>query len=361
MHGETGESDGDRSIYHRRGGTHRHGAPDLRAGPFFSETQTFVSYFDGSVKGLNVGAPVEFQGVRVGSVTDIKVQHLSKTNEFRTPVYIQIETNRIEQADINESREERKRYLRFLIDRGLRARLEVQSLVTGQLIVQLGFYPDTPIRLVGEDIDLPEMPTIPTTLQQAQAAAQNILERIEALPLDQLFVNMMQTIEGINRLVNAPEVFELAHVLNETMTDVQRLVRQVDGQMGRLLDDVGGASAASRAFVTDLQQFMRRIDGQIIPLADSAKQTLDAARGVLRDSQQLVRNADGRVIRMTESFTDTAKAAQATMVTAQRRLDDNLAIVLQEVTAAVRAIRLLADYLERNPNALLTGKGGDRR
>jgi paraquat-inducible protein B len=82
---------------------------------------------------------------------------------------------------------------------------------------------------------------------------------------------------------------------------------------------------------------------------------------VLRDSQQLVRNADGRVIRMTESFTDTAKAAQATMVTAQRRLDDNLAIVLQEVTAAVRAIRLLADYLERNPNALLTGKGGDRR
>jgi paraquat-inducible protein B len=84
-------------------------------------------------------------------------------------------------------------------------------------------------------------------------------------------------------------------------------------------------------------------------------------RAVLKDGQQLVRNADGRVIRMTDSFTDTAKAAQATMVTAQRRLDDNLVVTLQEMSAAMRSVRVLMDYLERNPNALLTGKGGDRR
>jgi paraquat-inducible protein B len=228
-------------------------------------------------------------------VIDIKVQYLAKTNEFRTPVYIQIEASRIGQADIKGSREERKHYLQSLIDRGLRARLEVQSVVTGQLIVQLGFYPDTPIRLVGDDPDVPEMPTIPTTLQQAQAAAQSILERIEELPLDQLFANFMQTIESTNRLVNSPEVLVLVRSLNETMTDVQRLVRQVDGQMGRLFDDVGGTSAASRALLTDLQQFLRRLDGQIIPLTNNAKQMLDAARAVLKDSQQLVRNADGRV------------------------------------------------------------------
>jgi paraquat-inducible protein B len=330
-------------------------------GNFFSETRTFVLYFDGSVKGLNVGAPVDFQGVRVGSVTDIKVQYLSKTNEFRTPVYIQIEAHRIGEADIKEGREERKQYLQSLINRGLRARLEVQSLVTGQLIVQLGFYPDTPIRLVGDDPDVPEMPTIPTALQQAQAAAQNIIEKIQELPLDELFANFMQTIEGTNRLVNAPEVLALVRAMSETVTDVQRLVRQVDGQMGRLLDEVGGTSAASRALLTDLQQFVRRVDGQVIPLADSAKQTLDAARAVLKDGQQFVRNADGKAVRVTDSLTDTAKAAQATMATAQRRLDDNLVVALQEVTAAVRAIRLLADYLERNPNALLYGKGGDRR
>ena len=101
---------------------------------------------------------------------------------------------------------------------------------------------------------------------------------------------------------------------------------------------------------------VRRIDGQIVPLADGAKHTLDAARALLKDGQQFVRNADGKVIRMSESFTDTAKAAQATIVTGQRRIDDNLVPALQEVTAAVRSIRVLVDYLERNPNALLTGR-----
>ena len=251
----------------------------LGRGHFFSDLQTFVLYFDGSVRGLNIGAPVDFQGVRVGSVIDIRVQHSSQTNEFRTPVYIQIEPSRTGQADIRKSREERRKYFHFLIERGLRARLETQSLVTGQLIVQLGFYPDTPIRLVGADPDVPELPTMPTTLQQVQAAAQNILEKIQELPLDQLFVNVMQTIEGANRLVNAPEVLAAVRAMSETMIDVQHLVRQVDGQVGRVLDDVGGASAASRAVLTDIQQLVRRIDGQIIPLADGAKHTLDACTG----------------------------------------------------------------------------------
>ena len=314
-------------------------------------------YFDGSVKGLNIGAPVDFQGVRVGSVTDIQCDSTS-------PKPVNIERLCISssspiasaQADIRQSRAERREYLKSLIQRGLRAQLVTQSLVTGQLIVQLGFYPDTPIRLVGEDPDVPELPTMPTALQQVQAAAQDILEKIKELPLDQLFANVMQTIEGANRLVNAPEVLAAVRAMSETMIDVQHLVRQVDGQVGRVLDDVGGASAASRAVLTDIQQLVRRIDGQIIPLADGAKHTLDAARALLKDSQQFVRNADGKVIRMTESFTDTAKTAQATLVTGQRRVDDNLVPALQEVTAAVRSIRALVDFLERNPNALLTGR-----
>jgi paraquat-inducible protein B len=328
----------------------------LGRGHFFSDTRTFVLYFDGSIKGLNIGAPVEFQGVRIGSVTDIRVIHIPKTSEFRTPVYILVEVNRIEEAQVRRSRAEQREYFASLIQRGLRAQLVSQSLVTGQLIVQLGFYPDTPVRLVAEDSDVPEMPTIPTTLQQAQAAAQDIIEKIQQLPLDQLFANFMQTIEGTNRLVNSPEVLAAVRTMSETMIDVQHLVRQVDGQVGRVLDDVGGTSAASRALLTDLQQLVRRLDGQIIPLADGAKHTLDAARALLKDSQQFVRNADGKVIRMTESFTETAKAAQATMVTGQRRIDDNLVPALQEVTAAVRSIRVLVDFLERNPNALVTGR-----
>jgi paraquat-inducible protein B len=333
----------------------------LGRGHFFSDTQTFVVYFDGSIKGLNIGAPVEFQGVRVGSVTDIQVLYLPETSEYRTPVYIQLESSRIGGAQVRRSRAERREYFRSLIQRGLRAQLVVQSLVTGQLIVQLGFHPDTPVRLVAEDSDVPEMPTIPTALQQAQAAAQNLLEKVQQLPLEQIFANVMQTLEGSNRLVNDPEVLAMVRTMSATMTDVQHLVRQVDGQVGRVLDDLGGTSAASRALMADLQQLVRRLDAQIIPLSDGAKQTLDATRAVLKDSQQLIRNTDGKVTRMADALTDTAKVAQSTMVTAQRRLDDNIVVMLREMTEAVRSIRVLADFLERNPNALLTGRRGDRR
>jgi paraquat-inducible protein B len=330
-------------------------------GRFFTETRKFVLYFDGSVKGLNVGAPVDFQGVRVGSVTNVTVLFLPQEQEFRTPVYIEVDPGTIRAMGTRKDEDARKEFFQALVKRGLRARLESQSLVTGQLFVQLGFFPDTPIRLVGGDPDVPELPTIPTTLQQAQAAAQSILEKIQELPLDQLFAHFMQTLQGVDRLVNSPEIPEFIRSMNGALADILRLVRQVEAGVAPLLDDVRTASVAARTLLTDLQQLVRRVDGQVVPLTDNAKQTLDGVRAVLKDSQQLVRNADGRVIRMTDSFTDTAKAAQATMVTAQRRLDDNLVVTLQEMAATMRSVRVLMDYLERNPNALLTGKGGDRR
>jgi phospholipid/cholesterol/gamma-HCH transport system substrate-binding protein len=330
-------------------------------GLLFTEKRTYVLYFDGSVKGLNVGAPVDFQGVRIGSVTDIKVQVIPQTSEIMTPVYIQIETDRVAEVGPKESGEERPENIRMLVQRGLRAQLESQSFVTGQLIVQFGFYPDTPVRLVGGDPDTVELPTIPTVLQQAQAAAQDVLEKLKELPLDQLFAGFMETVQGTNRLVNAPEVLALIRTLNETLVDVRRLVQQDDGKVVMLLNEVQGASAAARTLLTDLQQLTRKVDSQIGPLADSAKQTLDGAKVIMKDGQQLVRNVDGRIGRLSDNFADTAKTAQTTLATAQRRIDDNLFTALQELTAAMRSIRVLADYLERNPNALLYGKGGDRR
>jgi paraquat-inducible protein B len=330
-------------------------------GQLFTKTQTFVLFFDGSVKGLNVGAPVDFQGVKIGSVTNIMAVYVPQENVFRTPVYIEIQAGSIRAMGVRESEADRRKFFESLLKRGLRARLESQSLVTGQLFVQLGFYPDTPVRLVGGDPDTPEFPTIPTTLQQAQAAAQDLLEKIKDLPLDQLFAHFMEIVQGTSRLVNSPEALALLRSLNDTVTDVHRLVQQDGGKVGVILNEVQGVPTAARALLTDLQQVVRRVDGQIVPLTDGAKQTLDAARALLKDSQQLVRNADGGVTRLTNSFSDTAKAAQATMSTAQRRLDDNLVMALQELASAMRSFRVLADHLERNPNAVLFGNRGDRR
>jgi phospholipid/cholesterol/gamma-HCH transport system substrate-binding protein len=326
-----------------------------------TEKGSFVLYFEGSVKGLDVGAPVDFQGVRIGSVTDVRVQYFVKDGEFRIPVFIDIEPGRVKEVGVRDTQEAQQQFLKFLIDRGLRAQLGMQSLVTGQLFVQLDFHPGTPVRLVGGAPAVPELPTIPTPLQQASQAAQEMLEKLQQLPLDQLFANVLEITQGLNRLVNAPELPDLLRSTADAATTAQQLAQRVDGQITRLLDDAGGATNAARLLMTDVQQLVRNVNGRVGPLADGAKETIEVARATLKDGQQLVRQLDGRIGRLTDGLGDTTKAAQTTLVRTQRTLDGDLSHALQEMTAAMRAIRLLADYLERNPNALVYGKGGERR
>jgi paraquat-inducible protein B len=329
----------------------------LGGGRFLTEQRTYVLYFEDSVEGLSVGAPVTQQGVRIGSVSDIQVQYLPRTGEFRVPVFIDIEPGRVKDVGVGDKPREGEAFIKFLIERGLRAQLHLDSLVTGQLSVQLGFHPGTPVRLVGGEGKVPEIPTIPTAFDQVSAKVQSLVERIEQLPLDQLFAHVLRTVQGLDQLVNAPELSAVLRSLDHTLTTLQQLISRVDGQVPGLLDEVGGTATATRTLLTDVQQLVRHVDGRVTPLADGVEETLRTARATLRDGQQFLRHVDGRVARLADGLEDTSKVAQKTLDQAQRRLDDPL----QEVTAAARAIRVLADYLERNPNALLFGKGGDRR
>jgi paraquat-inducible protein B len=112
--------------------------------------------------------------------------------------------------------------------------------------------------------------------------------------------------------------------------------------------------------MTDVQQLVRRVDSRVVPLIDGLKDTIEVARGTLKDAQQLVRHVDGRIGPLLDGVLDTSKAARATLVQTQQTVDKELSIMLQELTSTARAFRLLADYLERDPNALLYGKGSDR-
>jgi paraquat-inducible protein B len=333
----------------------------LGRGRFLTEQRTSVLYFEDSVEGLSVGAPVNFQGVRIGAVRDIHVQYLPRQGEFRVPVFIDIEPGRVKEVGVEGRPREGEAFLKSLIERGLRAQLQLQSLVTGQLFVQLGFHPDTPARLVGGAGEVPEIPTIPMALAQASATVQRLIERLEQLPLDQLFAHLLRTVQGLDRLVNAPEVFAALRSLAHTLATTQQLIARVDDQMPEILDEVGGTVATTRSLLTDLRQLVRHVDGHVTPLADGVQETLGTARATLRDGQQFLRHVDGRVARLASGLEDTSEAARATLVQAQRRLDPQLGEALREVSAAARAVRVLADYLERNPNALLFGRGGDRR
>jgi phospholipid/cholesterol/gamma-HCH transport system substrate-binding protein len=116
----------------------------LGRGRFWTEQRAFVLYFEDSVEGLSVDAPVNFQGVRIGAVTDVQVQYLTRKGEFRVPVFIDIEPGRVKEVGGEDQPREEEAFLTSLIARGLRAQLQLQSLVTGQLSVQLVFIPAPP-------------------------------------------------------------------------------------------------------------------------------------------------------------------------------------------------------------------------
>jgi paraquat-inducible protein B len=338
----------------------------LGGAEWLAEKRTFVAYFEGSVKGLNIGAPVEFQGVKVGSVTDIQLQFLTHEGEFRIPVYLQFEPGRITQ--VGGSTDPHQRFLKPLVERGLRAQLEMQSIVTGQLIVQLGFHPDTPVILVG-DGKIPEVPTVPTAMQELTKNVTHALAELRHLPIPQLIGQLVDTAQGLNAIVRSPEVKELIGSMNTTAQvaarGLQRMDEQVEPEVRALLKDT---LEASSALLRDTRQLVRRVDTQVPPISDGIQKTLDSFRTTMKDSDQLIRHVDARMTPMVDNLMETSTRLRATIMRLQQVVDGDVVRVLQdtnrtlqEFTGMARSVRVLADYLERNPDSVLYGKSGNRR
>jgi paraquat-inducible protein B len=338
----------------------------LGGAKFLTEKRTFVAYFEGSVKGLNVGAPVEFQGVKVGAVTDIQLQFLTAENEFRIPVFFQIEPGRMTQEGQHVKAE--GQLLKPLIERGLRAQLDMQSIVTGQLMVQLGFHPDTPIRLVG-DGKVPEIPTVPTTMQEVAQNVTHALTELRHLPIPQLIGQLVHSAEGLNTLIHSPEVTELLRSVNTTAQVAERSLTRLDAEIApEVRVQLKNALEAATALLRDSQQLVRRVDTQVTPMSTGIQKTLEVLRTTMQDSQQLVRHVDARVTPMADNLMETSTRLRATIARLQQVVDGDVVKVLQdtnktlqEFSGTARSFRLLADYLERNPDSLVYGKSGSRR
>jgi paraquat-inducible protein B len=338
----------------------------LGGAELLTEKRAFVAYFEGSVKGLNIGAPVEFQGVKVGSVTDIQLQFLTAEMEFRIPVFLQFEPGRMTQ--VGRQVDARGQFLKPLIERGLRAQLEMQSIVTGQLIVQLGFHPNTPVKLVG-DGKVPEVPTAPTTMQEVTQNVTQALTEIRKLPIPQLIGHLVETAQGLNTIIHSPEVTELIRSVSATAQVTERSITRIDEQIGpEMSGHVKNTLEAATALLRDSQQLVRRVDAQVVPMSNGIQKSLDAFRATMQDSQQLLRHVDTRVTPMADNLMETSTRLRATIVRVQQVVEGDVVRVLQdtnktlqEFSGTARSIRMLADYLERNPDSVLYGKGGSRR
>ena len=153
------------------------------SGKFFQKTKRFVMYFEGSVMGLNVGSPVLWQGVQIGSVVSIDLVADMAQAKMQIPVVVEILPERF--GIVRGERDSKN--LQRLIDRGLRAVLVTQSFITGQLAIEVGFYPDTAVvlrkKLASEYETYPEVPTIPSTAQKLMDA----LAKLDLTKIEQIF------------------------------------------------------------------------------------------------------------------------------------------------------------------------------
>lgn len=305
-------------------------------GHFLARKKSHVLFFDGSVKGLNVGAPVKFRGVSIGAVTDIGVLCDARDLSFHVRVVIETEPDRIqaiggaeeieEALDLHES----ENILGVLVERGLRAQLQLQSLVTGQLFVQLDLHPDTPVHYAGIGADYPEIPTIPSGLEELSRS-------LEQVPFDRLVDRLVRTAEGIERLVNAPELVGSIRALEKTLNEVQGMAKNVDLQMTSLV-------SALRQTLAETRTLLRNVDGQVVPLSRKTQEAAEATRGALLRAEEVL---------------TTLKDAAAE----DSRLRYQLQTTLEELSSAARSVRILSESLETRPDELLRGKpatGGAR-
>jgi len=185
------------------------------SGELFKRTNKFVLYFDGSVKGLAVGAPVMFRGVSIGTIKDISLIYDANAGTITLPVIVEIEQGRIKGApSFGELGGVKK-----LIALGLRANLEVQSFLTGQLMISFDFYPDKPAKLRGIVKGYPELPTLPTS--------PDMFETLENLPIKEIAKNLDAAVQGINKLINSSEIPRSLYDLQNTLQETRVAMRSV--------------------------------------------------------------------------------------------------------------------------------------
>lgn len=307
-------------------------------GRVFQKTFPFVLFFKGSVKGLKAGSPVLFRGVEVGSVEQIVIQAAPKTGEALIPVVVNLNRDNVETDEKKDLHKE----MSNLIEHGLRAQLTIQSFVTGQLMIELDFHPDKPAQLVGIDFGYPEIPTISTPLEQ-------IAETFEKYPLNEFVEKINAAIDGIEKVLVAPELMEIVRSLNDAAQSASKLINNGD------------------KLINDADNLVLNMDRQVEPLSQSYK-------SVARDAQNLLRNVDSRIDPLSDQLDSSLNNARSTLeqmektfktysdlVEDRSELRYKLDSAMNEVAAAARSIRELAEYMRQHPEALLRGKGGNRR
>lgn len=288
----------------------------LTSGTLFQKKLDFVMHFEGSVKGLSVGAPVRYRGVEIGTVKSIKIV-LTPEQNAKIPVAVEIDPAAFTLVGYKRHRtleEFRAAILESCRKEGLRGQLQMQSLLTGQLFIQMDYFPGTPERLV-EGSDVPEIPTVATTLHEFATILQDF-------PIKKVLADIENAVAASAELVAGDKIRAALASIDRAFQSVSRLM-------------------------TDLDIRTRTLE----PALTEAHQTLAEGRKALAQATSTLMAA-----RQTfEQATETLKP-MTSLVGDDSVLLDQVEDALAAMSEAAQAVGELADTLERQPEAILKGK-----
>jgi paraquat-inducible protein B len=271
--------------------------------PTEREVQRYVIRPRESLRGLSVGAPVLFLGLPIGDVTDVRLEYNQETMELRPRVEIATYMYRFAQHFVKATQilqksrtaEQRIETVQKLVtDKGLRAQLRTGSLVSGQLYVALDYFPNAPAARINYKKDPPEFPVVAGGMTELEEKVRSIVGKLDKVPVE------------------------------EIGSDVRKAIATLDNT---LQSATGTMDSATRA--------LNRVEGETLP---EAKKALEDLRRAIATADTLLSNTDNTLL--------------GPDAPTQQQMRD----AMQEIARAAKAVRVLADYLERNPSALIRGK-----
>ncbi len=324
------------------------------------ERVVVVTVFQGSVTGLQVGSPVEFRGVPVGTVTSIKALYDPEKTSFKIPVYMSLNRDSVTDIRSDERAPSPEEEIKKMIEAGLRARLDIRSLITGTKFVALDFRPDTPAILAGIEGDVPEIPSTASPLDK-------VTSLFDKLDVDALAGKAVLTMDGISALVNSPILASTIENLDNTARNANELVLQLQADTRKLSQTAIATLEQTRQTVAAVETALATTLSDVSRLSNSTDERLARVAEKLDTALSAVQTLATNLDQQTQPLSDSAKAtmdqATLTLRAAESLIGEdsntryNLDAMLEELATAARSVRLMADYLERNPDALLKGRG----
>ncbi len=299
---------------------------------FNEKSYRCVLYFQGSLHGLDIGAPVTYRGVTIGKVARISIDFDQKKNRYTIPVYIDIR----EQTSSGATHYEEagfatpEAFFKSLIQKGLRAKLKMKSIVTGKLYIEFFFAPQTTARFYNPAAKYIEIPTLPSGLDQ-------LTQTLENLPLKDMLDKSIAALDSINHILSSKELQKTIPLFNTTLGRIDKLAGTMDHQVPNLARELKKSLADISKLARTTRQVVANTGADVSPLIVQ-----------LRDSFNKMNDTLDKLLTVADNLarlTDNGSPLQYEMRT-----------TLEDISRTARSISRLTDYLQRHPNALLTGR-----